>query len=127
MRRRRASDLRSLLLRGHGAVVEEADKFGEVDEECARVNAGSDSHNLGAPCPARQRCRGKLSSSNTYGAGAPFRFGGGRRLHKEQIVATHTRKHAKILPSFGPHGCVIPYCCLSGLIRVLALGRKKLQ
>src|SRR3954466_12965432 len=127
MRRRRASDLRSLLLRGHGAVVEEADEFGEVDEECARVNAGSGSHNLDAPYLARQRCRGKSSSTSTYVAGAPFRFAGERRLHKEQIVATHTRKHAKILPSFGPHGCVKPYCCLSGLIRVLALVRKKLQ
>src|SRR4051812_38854828 len=48
MRRRRASDLRSLLLRGHGAVVDEADEFGEVDEECDRANAGSGSHNLGA-------------------------------------------------------------------------------
>src|SRR3954468_23552167 len=25
---------------------------------------------------------------------------------------THT--HTTILPSFGPHGCVKPYCCLSG-------------
>src|SRR3954471_11637320 len=76
------------------------------------VFAESDSHNLDAPCLARQRCRGKLSSANTYGAGAPFRFGGGRRLRKEQIVATHARKHTKILPSFGPHGCVKPYCYL---------------
>src|SRR3954468_8174077 len=83
MRRRRASDLRSLLFRGHGTVVDEADEFGEVDEECARANAGSGSHNLDAPYLARQRCRGKLSSTNTYGAGAPFRFGGGRRLHEE--------------------------------------------
>src|SRR3954468_12450186 len=35
--------------------------------------------------------------------------------------------HTKILPSFGPHGCVKPYCCLSGLIWVLALEHKKLQ
>src|SRR3954468_22651627 len=91
MRRRRASDLRSLLLRGHGAVVEEADEFGEVDEECARVNAGSGSHNLDAPYLARQRCRGKSSSTSTYGAGAPFRFGGERRLHKGD-THTQTRK-----------------------------------
>src|SRR3954471_12675814 len=37
-------------------------------------------------------CRGKSASSNTYGAGAPFRFGGERRMHKEQIEATHTHK-----------------------------------
>src|SRR3954466_5337498 len=37
----------------------------------------------------------------------------GRRVHKEQIGATHTRKHTEILPSFGPHGCVKPYCCLA--------------
>src|SRR4051812_28288994 len=70
-RRRRACDLRSLLLRGHGAVVDEADELGEVDEECARANTGSGSHNLDAPSLARQRCRGKLSSTSTYGAGAP--------------------------------------------------------
>src|SRR4051812_29498815 len=92
MRRRRASDLRSLLLRGHGAVVDEADEFGEVDEECAHVNAGSGSHNLDAPYLARQRCRGRLSSTNTYGAGAPFRFDGERGLHEEQIEATRTHK-----------------------------------
>src|SRR3954466_7332046 len=72
------------------------------------------------------RARALLGPGPTT-AGTPFRFGGERRLHKEQIVATHARKHAKILPSFGPHGCVKPYCCLSGLIRVLALVRKKLQ
>src|SRR3954466_222836 len=118
VRRGRTSHLRSFFLRWH------------VDEEdggLARVDAGSGSHNLDAPYLARQRCRGKSASSNTYGAGAPFRFGGERRLHKEQIVATHTHKHTKTLPSIGPHGCVKPYCCLSGLIRVLALERKKLQ
>src|SRR4051812_47472527 len=39
-----------------------------------------------------QRCRGKSASSNTYGAGAPSRFGGERRMHEEQIEATHTHK-----------------------------------
>ena len=68
---RRADRWGLLLLRGHGAVVDEADKFGEVDEECARANAGSGSHNLDAPYLARQRCRGKLSTTNTYGTGAP--------------------------------------------------------
>src|SRR3954470_13345544 len=37
-------------------------------------------------------CRGKSASSNTYGDGAPSRFGGERRMHKEQIEATHTHK-----------------------------------
>src|SRR4051812_21181601 len=62
------------------------------------------------------RCRGKLASSNTYGDGAPSRFGGGRRLHEERIEATHTQT---ILPSFGPHGCVKPYCYLSDCIGFL--------
>src|SRR3954468_24112350 len=35
------------------------------------------------------------------------RFGGARRLREERIEARHTRG----LPSFGPHGCVKPYCC----------------
>ena len=54
-RRGRASDLRSFLLRRHVDVVDEAD---EVGEGCARVSAGSGSHNLDAPYLARQRCRG---------------------------------------------------------------------
>src|SRR3954464_2102521 len=37
-------------------------------------------------------CRGKSASSNTYGAGAPSRFGGERRMHEERIEATHTHK-----------------------------------
>src|SRR3954470_17042681 len=52
-------------------------------------------------------CRGKSASANTYGDGAPSWFGGGRRLREERIEARHTRG----LPSFGPHGCVKPYCC----------------
>ena len=49
VRRGRSSRLRSLLLRRH---------VDEDDEDLARVNAGSGSHNLDAPYLARQRCRG---------------------------------------------------------------------
>ena len=49
--RGRNSCLRSLLLRWH---------VDEEDEDLARVNVGSGSHNLDAPYLARQRCRGKL-------------------------------------------------------------------
>ena len=49
VRRGRRSHLRSLLLRWH---------VDEDDEDLARVNAGSGSHNPGAPYLARQRCRG---------------------------------------------------------------------
>src|SRR3954468_22744536 len=38
---------------------------------------------------------------------SPFWFGGGRRSREERIETMHTRG----LPSFGPHGCVKPYCC----------------
>ena len=48
-RRGRNSRRRSLLLRWH---------VDEEDEDLARVNAGSGSHNLNAPYLARQRCRG---------------------------------------------------------------------
>ena len=48
-RRGRNSCRRSLLLRWH---------VDEEDEDLARVNAGSGSHNLDAPYLARQRCRG---------------------------------------------------------------------
>src|SRR3954463_1832407 len=61
----------------------------------------------------RKKRRGKSASSNTYGDGAPSRFGGGRRLREERIEVTHTQT---ILPSFGPHRCIKPYCCLSDCI-----------
>ena len=48
-RRGRNNFHRSLLLRWH---------VDEEDEDLARVNAGSGSHNLDAPYLARQRCRG---------------------------------------------------------------------
>ena len=48
-RRRRTNHLRSLLLRWH---VDE-------DDDVARANTGSGSHNLDAPYLARQRCRGE--------------------------------------------------------------------
>src|SRR3954468_233904 len=44
-----------------------------------------------------------------------FWFGGGRRSHEERIEAKHTRG----LPSFGPHGCVKPYCCFVVCIEFL--------
>ena len=49
VRRGWSSHLRSLLLRWH---------VDEEDEDLARVNAGSGSHNLNPPYLARQRCRG---------------------------------------------------------------------
>src|SRR3954465_13147488 len=52
VRRGRSSRLRSLLVRWH---------VDEVDEDLARVNAGSGSHNLDAPYLARQICRGSLT------------------------------------------------------------------
>src|SRR3954462_3772037 len=100
VRRGRTSHLRSLLLRWH---------VDEDDEDLAYADAGSGSHNLGAPYLVRKRCRGKSASTNTYGDRAPFWFGGGRRSREEQIEAMHTRG----LPSFGPHGCVKPYCCFA--------------
>src|SRR4051812_21335622 len=99
VRRGRTGHLRSLLLRRH---------VDEDDGNLACADAGSGSHNFDAPYLARQRCRGESASSNTYGDRAPYWFGGARRLHKEQIEALHT---GGILPSFGPQGCIKPYCC----------------
>src|SRR3954470_6776802 len=67
--------------------------------------------------PLSSMCRGKSASTSTYRDRAPFRFGGGRRSHEERIEARHTRG----LPSFGPHGCVKPYCCFVDCI-VFLLG-----
>src|SRR4051812_30983285 len=60
---------------------------------------------------------GETASTSTYGDRAPFRFGGGWRSHEERIEARHTSS----LPSFGPHGCVKPYCCFVDCI-VFLLG-----
>src|SRR3954465_3961971 len=89
------------------------------------VVAKSGSHNLdAAPYLARQGCRGKSASTSTYGDGAPFRFGGERRLHKEQIEATHTHNDFTQLRAARMRKTLL---LLVWLIRVLALERKKLQ
>src|SRR4051812_48208958 len=75
IRRGRTSHLRSLLLRWH---------VDEDDGDLACADAGLGSHNLDSPYLARQRCRGKSASLNTYGDRAPYWFGRGRRLHEEQ-------------------------------------------
>src|SRR3954467_5746277 len=62
VRRGRTSHLRSFLFRWH---------VDEDDEDLACADAGSGSHNLDAPYLARQRCRGKSASTNTYGDRAP--------------------------------------------------------
>ena len=49
-----------------------------------------------------------LIPANTYGDRAPFgSLGGGERTKSGSRQCTRA-----ILPSFGPHGCVKPYCCL---------------
>ena len=49
-----------------------------------------------------------LIPANTYGDRAPFgSVGGGERTKSGSRQYTRA-----ILPSFGPHGCVKPYCCL---------------
>ena len=51
---------------------------------------------------------GDADSTNTYGDRAPFgSMGGGERTKSGSRQYTRA-----ILPSFGPHGCVKPYCCL---------------
>ena len=65
-----------------------------------------------------------LIPANTYGDRAPFRFGGGRRAHKERIEAVHA---GRFLPSFGPHGCVKPYCCLFVCIESLLRSDRRYQ
>src|SRR4051812_26784926 len=115
VRRRRTGHLRSFLLWRH---------VDEDDEGLACANAGSGSHNLDAPYLAHQRCRGKSAFSNTYGDGAPFWFGGERRLRKEQIEATHTHNDFTQLRAARMRKTLL---LLVWLIQVLALERKKLQ
>src|SRR3954465_4756426 len=99
MRRRRASDLRSLLLRGHGAVVDEADEFGEVDEERARANAGSGSHNLDAPPTWRAKDVGGNCPPRAPMGPEPLRLSGERA---EGAQRADRGEHAGGLPRFGP-------------------------
>ena len=69
-------------------------------------------------------CRGKLIHENPGGPG-PFRFGGGRRSHEEQIEARHTSG----LPSFGAlrrdntptAACLIVLCSFSRELSVFWL------
>ena len=58
----------------------------------------SGSHNLDVPYLASQRCRGKLSTTNTYGTGAPCRCGEGA----EGAQRADRGEHAGSLPRFGP-------------------------
>src|SRR3954470_8039583 len=88
IRRGRRSRLRSLLLRRH---------VDEVDEDLARVNAGSGSHNLDAPYLARQRCRGFLAPRAPMGTEPLLgSAGGGGRAKSGSRGGTRG-----VLPSFG--------------------------
>src|SRR3954463_11377445 len=71
----------------------------------------------------RQVSVGNLPPPTPMGTEPLSWFGGGRRSHEERIEAVHTRG----LPSFGPHGCVKPYCCFVVLYCVLARERVVLQ
>src|SRR3954464_14539673 len=62
------------------------------------VFAESDSHSLDAPYLARQRCRGKLSSTSTYGTGAPLLSG----ERAEGAQRADCGEHTGGLPRFGP-------------------------
>ena len=59
------------------------------------MHAGSGSHNLDAPLPGAPKMSGKLIHQHLWGLG-PFRFGGGRRLHKERIEAVHAGRFTQL-------------------------------
>ena len=106
VQRGRSSCLRSLLLRRH---------VDEDDEDLARVNAGSGSHNLDPPT-WRANDVGGLIHEHLWDRRTGFlSVRRGRRLRKEQIEAMH----ASDLPRFGPHGCVKPYSCFVVCIEFL--------
>src|SRR3954471_19571546 len=98
VRRGRTSHLRSLLLRWH---------VDQDDGDLACADAGSGSQNLDAPTWRAKDVGGNLPPRTPMGTEPLSWFGGGRRSREERIEAMHTRG----LPSFGPHGCVKPYCC----------------
>ena len=104
-RRRRASDLRGLLLRRHVDVVDEVDGAGEVAEGCARVSAGSGSHNLDAPLPGAPKMSGKLIAHEHLWNRSPFSVrqgsGGstksGSRCTREQFTQVRAARMRKTL------------------------------
>src|SRR3954468_5794760 len=63
-------------------------------------------------------CRGKSASTNTYGDRAPLLV---RRGAEGARRAGRDDAHEG-LPSFGPHGCVKPYCCFVVCIMFLLGG-----
>ena len=67
-----------------------------ADEECARVSAGSGSHNLDAPYLARQRCRGKLSSHEHLWDRSPFYVAVRERREHEEQIEGHTREFTQV-------------------------------
>ena len=71
--------------------------------------AGSGLHDLDAPLPSAPEMSGAmLIPANTYGDRAPFGSVGAESAQR----ADRGSARGAILPSFGPHGCVKPYCCL---------------
>ena len=98
-RRRQASDLRRLLLRRHVDAVDEVDEAGKVDEECARVRAGSGSHNLDAPLPGAPKMSGETVLPRAPMGPEPLlRCGKGA----EGARRADRGEHAGSLPRFGP-------------------------
>src|SRR3954462_1543917 len=99
VRRGRTSHLRSLLLRRH---------VDEDDEDLVRADAGSGSHNLDAPLPGAPKMSGEICLHEHLWGPSPFlgSAGGGGRAKSGLRRCTQG-----VLPSFGPHGCVKPYCC----------------
>src|SRR3954468_464920 len=88
IRRGWRSPLRSLLLRRH---------VDEVDEDLARVNAGSGSHNLDAPYLARQRCWDFLAPRAPMGTEHLLGLAGAEVARR----ADRGEAHGVFLPSFG--------------------------
>ena len=106
VRRGRSSRLRSLLLRRH---------VDEDDEDQARVNAGSGSHNLTAPTWHAKDVGGLIHEHLWDRRTESLSVRRGRGSHEERIEAKHTSS----LPRFGPHGCVKPYSCFVVCIEFL--------
>src|SRR4051812_35387001 len=81
------------------------------------VVAKSGSHNLDAPLPGAPKMSGEIGLLEHLWGRSPFSVRqGAEAARRADRGDTHTQT---ILPSFGPHGCVKPYCYLSDCIGFL--------
>ena len=111
---RRSGHLRRLLLRWHV----------DDDADVARVETGSDAHDLDAPLPGAPKMSGLSAASSTYGAlGAPSGSARERGPRAEQIEVERAGETGDFYPASGLSGEIKPLLLLCVCIRSCSRAR----